>query len=266
MDASYKVCGWPPELEDALHRLNQGKADFESLELEINKFHYEYVKGMVKGHDPAREAFTIRLRDPKENFVKGRPAVLVAQIAENLRAALDYTVFQLSKLNEPSLNERAPAFVIADSRQDFENNAKAGLRYLTTEQVNLIEQMQPYNGNVTLSLVRDVTNPAKHRHLLQMLDLTSLDVYLDSFDKQSGEYRECFAYPAGDGKHAIFARYREQPRLRLLEKYNAFEVLGLMISQTETILWVFSHCFCPNHGHLPKFNIEYGKPTPSSNS
>ena len=260
MDASYKVCGWPSELEDALHRLNQAKADFESLHSEIDRFHYEYVKRMVKGHDPVKEAFVVQLRHPRESLVKGRPAVLVTQIAENLRSALDYTVFQLSKLNDANLNERAPTFVIADSRQDFENNAKAGLRYLTTEQVDLIERLQSYNGNQTLRLVRDVTNPGKHRHLLQMLDLTSLDIYLASLDKQFEQYRDCFVYPAEDGEHAIFARYKEQPRLRLLEKYNAFEVLGLMISQVETILWVFSHCFCPEHGHLPKFNIEYGKP------
>ena len=231
----------------------------------MDKFHYEYVKGMVKGFNPEEGAFTIQMRHPNESFVMGRPAVLVAQIAENLRAALDYTVFQLSKLTEPGLNERVPAFLITDSRQDFEKSARLGLRYLTTEQVDLIERVQPYNGNLTLSLLKDIINPAKHRHLLQMLDLTSLDVYLDSLDKQSEEYRDCFVYPAGDGEHAIFARFREQPRLRLLEKYNAFEVLGLMISQTETILWVFSHCFCPNHGHLPSFNIIYDKLPPSSN-
>ena len=98
-DVSYKICGWPHELDDALHRLNQAKADFESLASEIDKFHYEYVKGMLKGRGPAGEATTIRLRHPNDSFVKGKPAVLVAQIAENLRAALDYTVYQLSKSN-----------------------------------------------------------------------------------------------------------------------------------------------------------------------
>ena len=53
MDASYMICGWSSELEDALHRLNQAKADCESLESEINKFHYEYVKGMLKDLGPA---------------------------------------------------------------------------------------------------------------------------------------------------------------------------------------------------------------------
>ena len=264
-DTSYQVCGWPCELEDALHRLNQAKEDLKSLESAINEFHYEYVKGMVKGFDPVKGAFTIQLRHPAESFVGGRPAVLVAQIAESLRAALDYTVFQLSKLNEPSLKERVPAFVIADSRQDFEKNTKAALRYLTAEQVDLIERLQPYQGNLTLNLLRDITNPAKHRYLLRMLDLSLTDVYLDKSDKQSGEYRDCFVYPAGDGEHAIFARFRGQPRLTLLEKYKAFEVLGLMISQTETIIWTFSHCFCPNHGHLPNFNFIYGDSPPSSN-
>ena len=257
MEANHQSCGWPPELEDALDRLNQAKAGFKSLESEMDKFHYEYVKGMIKGHDSKTGDFAIQLRHPKESIVKGQPPVLVVQIAENLRSALDYAIFQLSKLNEPNLVEHLPSFVIADSEKSFRRSVNSQLEYLTAEQIDLIERLQPFRGNLTLELLRNVTNTAKHRHLLKVTDLSSLEIHLDNVDKRVTQYQDCFVYPAGDGTNAIFARLAELPRLLLLEKYNAFEVLDLMISQTETTLWIFSHCFCPNCGQLPSFNIEY---------
>ena len=61
---------------------------------------------MVKGFDGESENFVLQLRHPKESNVKGRPRVLISQIVENLRTALDYMIFQLSVLNEPHLKER----------------------------------------------------------------------------------------------------------------------------------------------------------------
>ena len=40
---------------------------------------------------------------PKEGNVRGRPRVLVSHIAENMRTALDYMVFELSASNRPEL-------------------------------------------------------------------------------------------------------------------------------------------------------------------
>lgn len=252
-------CDWPSELDDARNRLKQAKVNFESLKAAIDKFHYEYVGRMVGGFNPEEGAFTIYVLPPSESYVGGESLVLVAQIAENVRAVLDYVVFQLSKQNEPNLTENVPAFVIADTKEAFVE-ARWRLRYLTAEQVELVEQLQPYNGNVALDLLKDVTNPAKHRYLLRVLDLTSGEVCLDSMDKQSSEYKDWFAYPAGDGVSAIFARRTEQPRLRLLEDHDAFEVLGSMISLAEMFLWAASHWFCPHQASTPKFNIVFGKP------
>ena len=41
----------------------------------------------------------------------GKPRALVVDIIEDLRAALDYMVFELSALAEPDLNEKVPQFV-----------------------------------------------------------------------------------------------------------------------------------------------------------
>ena len=42
----------PPELEDAVARVDQAKENYTSLANEIHCFLHDYIKGMVKGLDP----------------------------------------------------------------------------------------------------------------------------------------------------------------------------------------------------------------------
>ena len=160
MAASPDIHEAPPELADALARIGQAKENCISLAREMNEFLYKYVKGMVKGLDRESGSFVLQLRHPKESNVKGTPRVLVAQIVENLRTALDYMIFELSVLNEPNLNERTPQFVIADRKSDFERQAKRRLRYLTNEQKSFVEQLQPYHGNGMLVTLPPKTGPS----------------------------------------------------------------------------------------------------------
>ena len=158
----------PPELEDATARIEQAKHNYVSLAEELNRFLYDYVKGMVKGFDRESGNFVLQLRHPRESNVKGRSRVLVSQIVENLRTALDYMIFQLSVLNEPHLNERLPQFVIAETEPDFQRHARTRLRYLNDEQKSFVEQIQPYRGNKMLTLLGKMTNAGKHRRLLSI--------------------------------------------------------------------------------------------------
>ena len=193
----------PPELADALARIDQAKQNYVSLVHEMNKFLYEYIKGMIKGLDLDSGSFELQLRDPKESNVTGMPKVLVTQIVENLRSALDFMVFELSKLNQPDLNEQTPQFVIAKSKPDFERLAKGRLKYLTDEQRSFIEQIQPYHGNVMLALLGESAGVGKHRRLLSIRDNTGLDIYFSEISKKH-EYEGYFMYPMEKGT-AIFA-------------------------------------------------------------
>ena len=69
----------PPQLEDALARIEQAKANYRSFANEMEKFFYEYIGGMLKGFEDEKN-FVIQLRHPKESEVKGAPGVLVGQI------------------------------------------------------------------------------------------------------------------------------------------------------------------------------------------
>ena len=240
MNASPNTHEPPAQLEDALARIDQAKENYVSLAYEINDFLYDYVKGMVKGLDPESGNFVLRLRHPEESNVTGRPRVLVSQILENLRTALDYMIFELSVLNEPDLNERTPQFVIANNESDFNRDAKTRLRYLTDEQTSFIEQIQPYNGNGMLALLGDVANQVKHRRLLSVRDKTGFDIYFAEITKQD-EYKDCFVYPMENGT-AIFARPKDEPKFVLIEKYDAMPTLRSMIEHTSEIVRV-SFCF-----------------------
>ncbi len=102
--------------------------DYLSLADEMDKFLYEYVKGMIKGFDRKTGSFVLQMRTPEDSSVTGNPNVLVSQILEGLRAALDYSTFAMSKRNHSDLNERIPQFVIADSKTIFNQQAKSKLK------------------------------------------------------------------------------------------------------------------------------------------
>lgn len=240
MTASQNAYETPSQLEDALARIEQAKENYISLTSEINEFLYNYVKGMVKGLDPETGDLVLQLRDSKDSNVRGKPVVLVSQILENLRTALDYMVFQLSVLNKSELNEREPQFVIADSESKFESQAKTCLRHLTDEQKDFVQQIQPYHGNWLLALLGEITAQVKHRRLLSIRNITGLQIYASEITKQE-EYKDCFVYPFEDGQ-AIFARPKSKPVFLLIEKYDAMLFLKAMIEHVEDILQV-SYCF-----------------------
>ena len=228
----------PSQLADALARVAQARANYVAFGNEMQVFWHEYVRGMLKGFEG--DAFTMRLRHPRESEVSGPPRVLVGQIVENLRSALDYMVFELSALNEEEFNQRTPQFVIAEDESSFRRQARRRLRYLSDEQKGFIEQIQPYHGNRVLGLLGQMAGAGKHRRLLTVRDNTGFEIYFAEMEKQA-EYEGCFAYPVGRGS-AVFAKPKGRLTVLLMDKYDATRLLHSMIQQVAEIIGV-SFCF-----------------------
>ena len=137
------------------------------------------IRRMIRPSPDGSKDTTIRLLTPKELIeLTNRPRVLATQIAENLRSALDYIVFHLSEQNDAGLNHRIPAFVIADDATRFQQSCSP-LKYLTAEQKQVIDTLQPYNGHHYMQLIRDASNRSKHRSLLTLRNFTSTEIVLD---------------------------------------------------------------------------------------
>ena len=159
---------------------------------------------------------------------------------EDLRAALDYMVFELSALNEPDLNGRIPQFVIADTKEEFDKTSKTRPRYLTLEQkTEFIEKLQPVNGNPMLGILRDKFGQSKHRRLLDVRDSTDWEIHTAGVADRE-EYKGWFMYPMERG-HAIFANPKSIT-VMLLEKYHALKLLKALAEHVGNVVRA-SHCF-----------------------
>lgn len=230
----------PRQLVDAWTCLYRADEHYKELAAEIEKYLYNYIKKTIKKNNPKAEGSAIQLPSQKDHLITGRPKVLVSDILEKLRSALDYTVFQLSLLNDPDLNERIPQFVIAETKEKFQSQRKK-LKYLTDEQKNeFVEKLQPYNGNFLLVALNELAGKSKHRSLLSSWNNTSWKIVYTSGDK-AHKYKDYnFSYPLKNGEY-IFAK-PTNVKIVLIEKYLALELLGELIDHVSNIVNL-SHCF-----------------------
>ena len=91
-------------------------------------------------------------------------SILVGEICYNIRAALDYLIFELARLDSGKIQE-GTQFPIDDQNKNFAGNGHRRLIGLDARHIALIEALQPYNGCNWTRLLRDISNPDKHRNL-----------------------------------------------------------------------------------------------------
>ena len=242
-------------MEDARDRIREAGAQLTELDNETDAWLQGYLGRMFEKLNPQdRETPHIYLPIPEEGVITGRPKVLVSQIIENLRVALDYAVFALSKKNCPTLKERDPKFVIVDNKVDFGRAAKSSLRYLTDDERDFIELLQPYRakpGSLSVTeLIRDAANVSKHRNLLSIRKQANVVHIIRTDQKDEHNFgEEWWRFPAQDG--SVFLVKVTDLRVLLFERYNLLEVLPRAHMFTSVLIDLFDD-------HLN------GKPLPDS--
>jgi hypothetical protein len=93
--------------------------------------------------------------------------ILMGEICYNLRSALDYLVFELAILDS-SAEQSGTQFPIIDTKEDFVRDAeRRWLKGISPSHVAAIERLQPYNGCNWTRLLRECSNPDKHRHFMR---------------------------------------------------------------------------------------------------
>jgi hypothetical protein len=98
-------------------------------------------------------------------------ALIVSDCIHNLRAALDYLIFELAREDSGHPEPERTQFPVFTDPADFlalrnaRTKGKGYFRYLTNAHIDAIEAYQPYKGvNWTQTLV-EISNPDKHRKL-----------------------------------------------------------------------------------------------------
>jgi hypothetical protein len=93
-------------------------------------------------------------------------SVLVGEIVYNLRSALDYLIFELATLDSGAIID-GTQFPIENRKKGFKWRLNGGwLDGLNAAHIAEIEKLQPYRGGDWTAILRDLSNPDKHRTLV----------------------------------------------------------------------------------------------------
>ncbi len=109
------------------------------------------------------EAFSNELSVPVR-ITPGIISILVGEIIYNLRSALDYLIYELARLDSGEVQDDTQ-FIIEDCEKDFRRRRQSKLKGISYEHVAIIERLQPFNGCDWIQILRDLSNPDKHRKL-----------------------------------------------------------------------------------------------------
>ena len=225
------------QFQDSWDRIESAYTEYDEFLAEVDKAMYSQMQRMICSSSDDPNSTTIRLLTPKELIeLTNRPRVLVGQIVENLRSALDYIIFRLSERNDANMNNRLPAFVIADDSDSFQEAGGTPLKYLTPEQKRIIEGLQPYHGHDYLKLLRDASNRSKHRGLLTLHNFTGSDIVLDS-TANADKYDGSWQFPQSNGS-TLYVK-RNDRYVVFLEEYDAVFSLKYMLEGTKAVVWAF---------------------------
>jgi|SRR5579862_582209 len=158
-----------PSLEGAYRKLGRAKQHSDELWTIILGFLKQHAYG---GFTEDRNGYVVTIKVPDVPSVPPEVSLLLGDAIQNMRAALDYLVFQLAKLDDPGVDhERTTMFPVFSKRKDFRDRGAWRIKMLTPQHRARIESLQPYNrGNRAdrhpLARLVDLSDHDKHRLLI----------------------------------------------------------------------------------------------------
>jgi hypothetical protein len=151
-------------LQGAFERVERAAKHLVELEGEIAFFRQVYLHAIGVKFDPD-PPYKISPSVSK-NFThpSNLIGIIIGEICYNLRAALDYLVYELAILDSGSVQDRTQ-FTIEETPKKFRGQINRQLIGLNPVHIAAIERLQPYNGCYWTKLIAEISNPDKHRQI-----------------------------------------------------------------------------------------------------
>lgn len=170
------------QLDGAYEQINGAWEHLDALKPEIDEFRkviadkvsLKYKKGIVNIKGKRLNVPIGTATAPLNYPTPPKTSRLIGEVIQSLRKALDYLVYELSCFDSKSIVEHTQ-FVIVDSENDFKNNLWH-LKGLTGEHKAMFERLQPYKGCKWTGLIRDLSNPDKHKTLTAIRHSTNINI------------------------------------------------------------------------------------------
>lgn len=185
-------------LDGAFERVRRADEHLTDLKQRIGKA-LKAQEDSIGIHFDPNPPYTFKLTQPTSTNVHMIIGILIGEICYNLRSALDYLVFELSKLDSGQFQD-GTQFPIEDAEKSFSHRIKRGwLKGINSAHIAAIERLQPYNGCNWTKILRDISNPDKHRQFVHIWGNGRADGYTRAdgrFDSIHAPIRRA-PHPAG---------------------------------------------------------------------
>jgi hypothetical protein len=150
-------------LQGALDRINRAQQHLADFEGRQSVFGQDYHDSLVIEFDANKDNKPV-IHPGKPVYFDRLFGILVGEIVYNLRAALDYLVYELA-IKDTGHIQDGTQFPICDEKRTFDGVQGKFLVGLNPAHRAAIESLQPYRGCDWTPILRDISNPDKHRRL-----------------------------------------------------------------------------------------------------
>jgi hypothetical protein len=170
--------------------------------------------------------------------------ILVGEVCYNLRAALDYLIFELAYLDSGQI-QQGTQFPIDDKKEVFVGSTPRRLKGLSQAHIGQIEALQPYNRCDWTRTLRDISNPDKHRTLVSLQGDNTLDVvnadtqHLHLLEGVAGTVRRIHK-PNGE---EVYVKFRVTTALQFLDGTPILETLERVLAEVAQTIQSFESEF-----------------------
>jgi hypothetical protein len=216
-------------LDGATLRIERAAKHFDEFEKMLDIFRESNLdKVSIKSDSRAPENLSISLSPSLS--VPARLSLPVSDCIHNLRAGLDYLVYELAILDSGWIKD-GTQFPIEDDPNVFDSKRRnTYLRGVCDNHIRLIELLQPYKGVEWTKTLRSISNPDKHRTLVVLRP------------RLSSYFFACYKANGGDFEFDINGEKMHVKKEDVLSvgfsdgEYTVVETLNLLIAKVgETI-------------------------------
>jgi hypothetical protein len=170
-----------PSLDNAYARVRRAKQHLTSLkhEFALNPPASVSIPAFTTGVFQD----TVNVVRPTQVDIPPIVSILIGETIYNLRAALDYLVYELAILDSGKIQKRTQ-FPIEDRKEGWDGHVVNGghLKGLSAGHQAAIKRLQPFCQCKWPGLLRDISDPDKHRFLISLeYEQVSLPSFMSKF-------------------------------------------------------------------------------------
>lgn len=172
--------GSRPSLDDALQRLQWAYRSLEGLQhLEYQFSTAELAASTIRSQP--EPGVVVEFMRP-DNPIPADIPRLSSETIGHVRSALDYLVYQLAWLDSGT-TQTGTQFPIEDDEQNFwKRRRKTYLKGVSDAHAGVIAGVQPFSGAKWTKMLRSLSNPDKHRHIVSSVHHTGVTAEITAVD------------------------------------------------------------------------------------